>query len=315
GLIVIDEQHRFGVMQRAALRQKSFQPDVLVMTATPIPRTLSLTLYGDLDVSIIDEMPRGRKPVVTRVGFESKIKDVWDFIRKQVNAGLQAYIVFPLVEKSEKLAYKAAVEEYEKLRTTIFPDIPVGLLHGQQFGYEKSDAMQAFIKGEIKILVTTTVIEVGVDVPNASVMVIVHAERFGLAQLHQLRGRVGRGAEQSYCLLVASDHVRNWMFQKTEEQKKENYAALTRLETMKSTTDGFQIAEVDLELRGQGDFFGTRQSGIPEFAIANIVRDGEILTRARAEAFALIEDDPELKEESHAMIKKYIAEKHQTNYP
>ncbi|HZV12191.1 MAG TPA: ATP-dependent DNA helicase RecG [Candidatus Kapabacteria bacterium] len=310
GFIVIDEQHRFGVMQRAALRQKSYQPDVLVMTATPIPRTLSLTAYGDLDVSIINELPTGRKPIITRVGFESKIKDVWTFIRKQVAAGRQAYIVFPLVEKSETLDYKAAVEEYEKLRTTIFPDIPVGLLHGQQFGYEKSDAMEAFIKGEIKILVTTTVIEVGVDVPNASVMVVMHAERFGLAQLHQLRGRVGRGAEQSYCLLVASDRVQKWMFRETEEKKKEDYAALTRLNTMAATSDGFKIAEVDLELRGPGDFFGTRQSGMPEFAIANIVRDGDILTRARAEAFALTETDPELNEPNHAPVKKYFMEKY-----
>jgi ATP-dependent DNA helicase RecG len=283
---------------------------MLVMTATPIPRTLSLTAYGDLDVSIINELPTGRKPIITRVGFESKIKDVWAFIRKQVDAGRQAYVVFPLVEKSEKLDYKAAVEEYESLRTAIFPDIPVGLLHGQQFGYEKSDAMEAFIKGEVKILVTTTVIEVGVDVPNASVMVVMHAERFGLAQLHQLRGRVGRGAEQSYCLLVASDRVQKWMFRETEEKKKEDYAALTRLNTMAETSDGFKIAEVDLELRGPGDFFGTRQSGMPEFAIANIVRDGDILTRARAEAFALAETDPELKELNHAPVKKYFTEKY-----
>lgn len=299
GFIVIDEQHRFGVLQRVALRQKSVMPDVLVMSATPIPRTLSLTLYGDLDVSVIDQMPAGRKEIVTRVGYESDVDKVWEFVRKQVAQGRQVYVVFPLVEKSEKLDYKAAVEQFEDLKGTVFHDLRVGLMHGKLFGYEKDETMQAFARGEIDVLVTTTVIEVGVDVPNATVMVVVHAERFGLAQLHQLRGRVGRGAHQSYCLLVASDRVKRWMYEKSDEAREENHDALRRLETMAETTDGFRIAEVDLEIRGPGDFFGTRQSGMPEFTIANIVRDGEILSRARAEAFALIDDDPEFKQPDH----------------
>ena len=309
GFIVIDEQHRFGVMQRAALRQKSVQPDILLMTATPIPRTLSLTLYGDLEISIIDQLPAGRKPIVTRLGYESSNEEVWEFIRKQVKQGRQVYVVFPLVEKSEKLDYKAAVEQYEFLKTVVFPELRIGLMHGKLFGYEKDEAMTAFARGEIDVLVTTTVIEVGVDVANASVMVVMHAERFGLAQLHQLRGRVGRGAEQSYCLLVASDKVKRWMFEKTDEAKTENHDALTRLQTMVETTDGFKIAEVDLELRGPGDFFGTRQSGMPEFAIASIVRDGEILSRARAEAFAMINEDPELMKPENNGIKATMAER------
>lgn len=309
GFIVIDEQHRFGVMQRAALREKSVMPDVLVMTATPIPRTLSLTLYGDLDVSIIDQLPAGRKEIVTRVGYDADVEKVWEFVRKQVKQGRQVYVVFPLVEKSEKMDYKAAVEQYEHLKTEIFPDLRLGLMHGKLFGYEKDETMTAFAAGEIDILVTTTVIEVGVDVANATVMVVMHAERFGLAQLHQLRGRVGRGAHQSYCLLVASDKVQRWMFEKSDEAKTENHDALRRLETMAETTDGFKIAEVDLELRGPGDFFGTRQSGVPVFTIANILRDGEILTRARAEAFAMIEEDPGLAVPEHAAIRKVIEER------
>ncbi|HEY0765212.1 MAG TPA: ATP-dependent DNA helicase RecG [Pyrinomonadaceae bacterium] len=270
GLVVIDEQHRFGVMQRAELRARGLNPDVLVMTATPIPRSLAMTVYGDLDVSIIDELPPGRTPIETKVYGEDQRQEVKSLISREVKAGRQVYVVYPLVAESEKMDLKDATRRYEYLRDTVFPKISVGLLHGKMKPAEKEKVMSAFVAGETNILVSTTVIEVGVDVPNASVMVVEHAERFGLSQLHQLRGRVGRGAEKSYCILLTSD--------------KKTAVAEERLGIMAQTSDGFKIAEKDLELRGPGELLGTKQSGLPEFRIGNIVRDQELLEKARKEA-------------------------------
>ena len=272
GLVVIDEQHRFGVMQRAELRARGMNPDVLVMTATPIPRSLAMTVYGDLDVSIIDEMPPGRTPIVTKIYADNADdrKQVKQMLAGEVRAGRQVYVVYPLVEESEKMDLRDATRRYEYLRDQVFPKFSVGLLHGRMKPEEKEEVMRRFVKGEIQILVSTTVIEVGVDVPNASVMVIEHSERFGLSQLHQLRGRVGRGAEQSYCVLLASD--------------KQTEVARERLGIMEETNDGFKIAEKDLEIRGPGEIMGTRQAGLPEFRVANLVRDLDILQAARKEA-------------------------------
>jgi ATP-dependent DNA helicase RecG len=282
GLVVIDEQHRFGVSQRAELFEKGKNPDVLVMTATPIPRTLSLTVYGDLDVSIIDELPSGRKPVKTTWRYSNKRSDIYKFVKSKVDQGSQTYIVFPLIEESEKLDLQAATESYEKMQQGIFADNKIMLLHGRKKSEEKEAIMASFKKGETQILVSTTVIEVGVDVPNATIMLIENAERFGLTQLHQLRGRVGRGSEQSYCILIGK-------YPLTEE-------ALTRLNTMAKTTDGFRIAEVDLELRGPGEFFGTRQHGLPELKIANPLKDSSLLIQARKEAFRIAETERERNE-------------------
>ncbi len=270
GLAVIDEQHRFGVMQRAELRARGFNPDLLVMTATPIPRSLAMTVYGDLDMSVIDQMPPGRTPIETIVAGEDQRQEVKRLISREVKAGHQVYVVYPLVEESEKIDLKDATRRYEYLRDIVFPRLSVGLLHGKMKPAEKEAVMKAFVAGEIKILVSTTVIEVGVDVPNASVMIVEHAERFGLSQLHQLRGRVGRGAKKSYCVLLTSD--------------KKTAVAEERLGIMAKTTDGFVIAEKDLELRGPGELLGTRQSGLPEFRIGNIVRDRLLLERAKREA-------------------------------
>ncbi len=270
GLAVIDEQHRFGVMQRAGLRARGFNPDVLVMTATPIPRSLTMTIYGDLDVSVIDELPPGRTPIETRVVGEEQRAEVKDLISGEVRAGRQVYVVYPLVEESEKMDLKDATRRYEYLRDKVFTKFSVGLVHGKMKQGEKEDVMRRFVAGEIQILVSTTVIEVGVDVPNASLMIVEHAERFGLSQLHQLRGRVGRGAEKSYCVLLTSD--------------KQTAVAMERLGIMAQTNDGFEIAEKDLELRGPGELLGTKQSGLPEFRVANIVRDQQFLEGARKEA-------------------------------
>ena len=289
GLIVIDEQHRFGVVQRLELLRKGVHPDVLVMTATPIPRTLALTLYGDLDVSIIDELPPGRSPIITRQRTYAQVARVYAFIAQQVAEGRQAYIVCPLVEESELRETKAAVETHERLSTEVFPSLKVGLLHGRMKSAEKEEVMDAFNKGEIQILVSTTVVEVGVDVPNASVMVVEHAESFGLSQLHQLRGRVGRGAAQSYCILLTEDP---------------SATATERIKTMERTQDGFEIADVDLKLRGPGEFFGTKQSGLPEFRVANLLRDKEALELARSEANGLVESgDKETLEPLVAFIQ------------
>jgi ATP-dependent DNA helicase RecG len=270
GLAVIDEQHRFGVMQRAELRSRGFNPDVLVMTATPIPRSLAMTVYGDLDVSVIDQMPPGRTPIETTVVGEDQRQEVKRLISREVKSGHQVYVVYPLVDESEKMDLKDATRRYEYLRDVVFPRLPVGLLHGKMKPPVKETVMNAFVSGEIKILVSTTVIEVGVDVPNASVMIVEHAERFGLSQLHQLRGRVGRGAKKSYCVLLTSD--------------KKTAVAEERLGIMAKTTDGFVIAEKDLELRGPGELLGTRQSGLPEFRIGNLVRDRLLLESAKREA-------------------------------
>ncbi|MDD2585346.1 MAG: ATP-dependent DNA helicase RecG [Syntrophomonadaceae bacterium] len=266
GLVVIDEQHRFGVRQRAMLTEKGTMPDILVMTATPIPRTLALTVYGKLDLSIIDELPPGRKPVITRYIKQSARKQAYNFIHKEVRKQMQVYVVCPLVEESENQDLQAAVSLYEELRDNIFPDIKVGLLHGRMKSAEKGYIMNLFKKGIIQILVTTTVIEVGVDVPNASIMVIEHAERFGLSQLHQLRGRVGRGKQQAYCLLIGNPH--------TEE-------ALKRLQVMESTCDGFKLAQEDLLIRGPGDFWGVRQHGLHQLKVADLTRDHKIIELSR----------------------------------
>jgi ATP-dependent DNA helicase RecG len=290
GFVAIDEQHRFGVLQRKRLMDKAaktgFAPHVLVLTATPIPRTLSLTLYGDLDVSVLDELPPGRTPIETRMTTEKHLPGVWESLRREVEAGHQGYIVYPVIEES-KLELKAAMEEYERLSRDVFPKLKVGLLHGRMSSEEKDDVMQRFRRNEVQILVATTVIEVGVDVPNATVMVIEHAERFGLAQLHQLRGRIGRGAQKSHCILVAPARM-------TDDGR-------ARLETMVRTTNGFEIAETDLLIRGPGEFFGTRQSGELGFHVANPLRDRELLERARKEAFSLVED-PAQKDSLQRML-------------
>jgi len=289
GLAVVDEQHRFGVEQRARLRGKGEHPDLLVMTATPIPRTLALTLYGDLEVSVLDELPPGRRPVVTAARTESKRREIYTFLRDEIARGRQAYVVYPLVEESEALDLKAATDMARRLAEDVFPDLSVGLMHGR-LGFEEKDAiMRRFKAGEIHILVSTTVIEVGIDVANASVMLVEHAERFGLSQLHQLRGRVGRGPWKSVCILLTSGRL-------TEE-------AQQRIAAMVSTNDGFRIAEVDLELRGPGEFFGTRQSGLPEFRTADLLRDAALLEEARREAQAIIAADPELRDPAHRALR------------
>jgi len=300
GMVIVDEQHRFGVLQRFKLMKKSSEdrvgtarvatgdtpvkaeqgpaaspePDVLVMTATPIPRTLALTLYGDLDVSVIDEMPPGRTPIVTRCVSDERSPEVWEFVRKQVAAGHQTYVVYPVIEENEETELKAAMKMYKELSKRIFPDLRVAVLHGRMEPDLKEQVMRLFQKGEIDILVATTVIEVGVDVSNATVMVIEHAERFGLAQLHQLRGRIGRGAAKSYCVLMTGGKV-------SEDGER-------RLDAMVRTSDGFQIAELDLELRGPGEFFGTRQAGMPSFQVANLIRDRQLLEAAKREAAAVL---------------------------
>ncbi len=270
GLVVIDEQHRFGVLQRAALRERGFNPDVLVMTATPIPRSLAMTVYGDLDVTVIDELPPGRTPIKTVVVGEEQRGGVYKGLEREVRGGRQAYVVYPLIEESEKMDLKDATRMFEHLRDRVFPHFTIGLLHGKMKSAEKEEVMHRFVRGEVQILVATTVVEVGVDVPNASVMVIEHAERFGLSQLHQLRGRVGRGAQQSFCVLLASE--------------RQTVIAQERLGIMEETSDGFRIAEKDLEIRGPGEVMGTRQSGVPTFRVGNIVRDVLILEEARHEA-------------------------------
>jgi len=278
GLMVVDEQHRFGVVQRLQLMRKGRWPDVLVMTATPIPRTLALTMFGDLEVSTIDELPPGRRPVLTRHKRDESEEEVYDFVRGHVRAGRQVYIVYPVVDESEKQDLKSAIAMHTRLSRDVFPEFRVGLLHGRMSGEDKEETMADFQAGRIQILVATTVIEVGVDVANATVMVIEHAERFGLSQLHQLRGRVGRGAEQSYCILVTAGQL-------TDEGKH-------RIAVMRETNDGFRISETDLRLRGPGEFFGTRQSGLPAFRIADLLRDAEVIELARREARGFIENPP-----------------------
>jgi len=288
GLVIIDEQHRFGVLQRQALHKKGDSPHVLIMTATPIPRTLTMTLYGDLDTSLIKEMPPGRKPIKTHWKRTKEAARVYAAMERLLHEGRQAYVVCPLVEESEKLQVKAATQLAEHIRREVFPHFRVGLLHGQMRPDEKDEVMRAFKAHELDVLVSTTVIEVGIDVPNASLMVIQDADRFGLAQLHQLRGRVGRGQHASYCLLLADP--------KTEDGQ-------ARLNVMVETADGFRIAEEDLKLRGPGEFFGTRQSGLPEFFIGDLLHDVEIMDETRRAAFALVEKDPNLLRPEHRALK------------
>jgi ATP-dependent DNA helicase RecG len=322
GLVIVDEQHRFGVMQRLRLMKKSdddAEPDVLVMTATPIPRTLALTLYGDLDLSVLDEMPPGRVPIVTRRVTDERAGDVWGFVGKQVAAGRQAYVVYPVIEGSDSdqpeldfagadkkgSPLKAAEQMFRKLQKEIFPELRVGLLHGRLDSEEKERVMRRFAAGEIDVLVSTTVIEVGVDVANATVMVIEHADRFGLAQLHQLRGRIGRGAAKSYCVLMTSERGGGKI---TEEAEK-------RLETMVRTSNGFEIAEKDLELRGPGEFFGTRQAGMPSLRVANVLRDRELLELAKREAAAaLAEESTEISREELGRTLRYLKNHWQRRY-
>jgi ATP-dependent DNA helicase RecG len=320
GLVIVDEQHRFGVLQRFRLMKKSGEdlmrddkksacangnanetpePDVLVMTATPIPRTLALTLYGDLDVSVLDEMPPGRTPIVTRRVSDEKSAEVWEFVRKQVAAKHQAYIVYPVIEENEESELKAAIKMYKELSDKIFPELKVGLLHGRLDSTLKEQVMKLFQNGGFDILVATTVIEVGVDVANATVMVIEHAERFGLAQLHQLRGRIGRGAAKSFCILMTGGKV-------SEDGER-------RLDALVRTTDGFQLAELDLELRGPGEFFGTRQAGMPDFRVASLTRDRDLLTAARREAVAVL-DDPKISLEEITRAKLYMRTRWQKTY-
>lgn len=291
GLAVIDEQHRFGVLQRQALQKKGEQPHVLVMTATPIPRTLTLTVYGDLDTSIINELPPGRKPIKTHWKQTEQAAEVYSAMQRLILQGRQAYIVCPLVEESEKLQVKAATRLAEHIQQDVFPQFRVGLLHGQMRPEEKEEVMRRFKAQELDILVATTVIEVGIDVPNASVIVIEDADRFGLAQLHQLRGRVGRGEHASYCILMASPRTEDGM---------------TRMSVMVETQDGFRIAEEDLKLRGPGEIFGTRQSGLPEFYIGDIVRDVQIMDEARRTAFELVENDPNLSLPKHRLLHREL---------
>ena len=311
GLVVVDEQHRFGVLQRFKLMKKSGEdrseaaelgePDVLVMTATPIPRTLALTLYGDLDISVLDEMPPGRTPIVTRRVSDERSAEVWDFVRKQVAAGHQTYVVYPVIEENEETELKAALKMYKELSTKVFPDLRVGVLHGRMAPDLKEQAMRLFQKGELQILVSTTVIEVGVDVANANVMVIEHAERFGFAQLHQLRGRIGRGPAKSYCILMTGGKV-------SEDGDR-------RLDAMVRTTDGFQIAELDLELRGPGEFFGTRQAGLPSFQVASLIRDRDLLEIAKREAAAVLSGpNSEVSEEEIDRALRHMRSRWQRSY-
>jgi ATP-dependent DNA helicase RecG len=307
GFVTIDEQHRFGVLQRALLRGKGTNPDVLVMTATPIPRTLSLTLFGDLDVSVIAELPEGRRPVRTIVKTDTELEDVAGFVKREVAAGHQAYFVYPLIEESEKLDLKAATVYFHHLQRDVFPGLRLGLMHGRLRTDEREEIMTRFLHREIDILVATTVIEVGIDVPNATVMVIENAERFGLSQLHQLRGRVGRGGDQSSCILmtkrwIATRAARGARAIGKESLLEQQHLAEQRLAAMVETNDGFRIAEIDLKLRGPGDFFGTRQSGMPEFKAADILTDTALLNDARTDAFAIVERDPQFNEPEHLML-------------
>lgn len=313
GLVIVDEQHRFGVLQRFRLMKKSGddlpkaakdenqspEPDVLVMTATPIPRTLALTLYGDLDVSVLDEMPPGRTPIVTRRVSDERSPEVWEFVRKQVAAKHQVYVVYPVIEENEESELKAAIKMYKELSDRVFPELRVGLLHGRLDSALKEQVMRLFQNGGFDILVATTVIEVGVDVSNATVMVIEHAERFGLAQLHQLRGRIGRGAAKSYCILMTGGKI-------SEDGER-------RLDALVRTTDGFQLAELDLELRGPGEFFGTRQAGMPDFRVASLTRDRDLLEAARREAIATL-DDKEVSAEEISRAQVHMRTRWQKSY-
>ncbi len=315
GLCIVDEQHRFGVIQRGLFRQKAqigsnvnqFTPDVLVMTATPIPRTLALTLYGDLEISVIDELPEGRVGIITKCRSEKSLPQIFAFIEKEIQAGRQAYIIYPLIEESEELNLKAATTRLKELQSDVFPELRLALLHGQMKSEEREITMRAFYNREIDILVATTVIEVGIDVPNATIMLIEHAERFGLAQLHQLRGRVGRGGHKSYCILITYPPISNLVNSESYNGEFEDQTlskAVARLKALVDSCDGFKIAEVDLEIRGPGEFFGTRQHGLPELKLAHLIYDIKWLELARQEAFSLLETDPQLSNHEYIFLRK-----------
>ncbi len=308
GLAVIDEQHRFGVLQRKILIDKGYKPDVLVLTATPIPRTLAMTVYGDLDVSVIDQLPPGRKPVRTFLYQDAQRRRAYQILKDELRAGRQGYVVYPLVEESEKVDLQAAMQGAEHLMAGELAEFRIGLLHGRMKSDDKERVMSAFKKGEIQVLVSTTVVEVGVDVPNATVMMIEHAERFGLAQLHQLRGRVGRSAHQSYCLLMASPWV-GMKGMKLKSADESGSLAKERLEALVRSNDGFVIAEEDLRIRGPGEFFGFRQWGVPEFRVANLVRDVDLLQQARQEAFSLLKIDSRLQAPMHRALREAMRRK------
>ncbi|MCL0060876.1 hypothetical protein M1N88_03245 [Dehalococcoidia bacterium] len=291
GLVVVDEQHRFGVMQRAELRQKGTSPHMLVMSATPIPRTLALTLYGDLDISLIDELPPGRREIKTRWLSPQRRQDGYEFVRKQIARARQAFIICPLIEESENIEARAATAEYERLSQEVFPDLRLGLLHGRMSTSQKEEVMQRFRAGEIDILVSTSVVEVGIDVPNATVMLVEGAERFGLAQLHQFRGRVWRSSYESYCLLLSENP---------------SVEGAERLKLMEEIHNGFRLAEEDLRLRGPGEFFGTRQSGLPDLKMAQL-SDVGLLEMARSEAIRLFESDPQLERPEHKALSCAVA--------
>ncbi|MFH1853290.1 MAG: ATP-dependent DNA helicase RecG, partial [Candidatus Neomarinimicrobiota bacterium] len=296
GLVIVDEQHRFGVLQRGDLTAKGLNPHLLAMTATPIPRTLAITYHGDMDLSIIDEMPKDRIPVTTRVVEPERLPKVYDFISEEVGRGRQCMVVYPLVEETEKSDLAAATEAFEELSRTVFPNLIVGLIHGRLKKEEKDAVMDAFERNEIQVIVSTTVIEVGIDVPNATVMLIEHAERFGLTQLHQLRGRVGRGSDKSYCILVRRNTTDN---------------SCRRLAIMERTGDGFEISDEDLKMRGPGEFYGARQSGFVKYKIADMVTDGPLIREARQAAFGLVAEDPHLRRPENAEIRRRFLKDYQ----
>ncbi|NPV11784.1 MAG: ATP-dependent DNA helicase RecG [Ignavibacteria bacterium] len=310
GYVIIDEQHRFGVVQRAKLKMKGRNPHLLVMTATPIPRTLALTIYSDLDVSIIKTMPKNRKPIKTHVITPDKKPSLYDFIRKEIAKGNQAYIIYPLIEESEKIDLEDVISNFQKLKNEIFKEFNVGMIHGKLPSEEKEDIMNRFNAGEIQILVATSVIEVGIDNPNATIMVIEEAQRFGLSQLHQLRGRVGRSDKQSYCILISEIEVDDVRTKTLFDLNNQTSIARERLKAMKKYSDGFKIAEIDFKLRGPGDIFGTKQSGIPEFKFVDIFSDQELIERVRDFTFSLIEEDPDLAKPEHLIIKEVIKKKY-----
>lgn len=319
GLVIIDEQHRFGVVQRSKLIRKGSQPDVLIMTATPIPRTLSMTVYGDLDVSIIDQMPLNRKPIKTYLRGESKLNDVYKFIIDKSKIGYQTFLVYPLIEESEKVELKAAETYYNDLKENHLKELKVGLIHGRMSWQQKEQVMFDFAEKKYDVLVSTTVIEVGIDIPDANIIIINDAFRFGLSQLHQLRGRIGRGDKQGYCILITKDEYAvktnnfNFDFDYLSEEQIEKNKSIIRLNAMIKYNSGFELSEIDMKLRGPGDIFGTKQSGLPELKYADIVNDYDLLVEARELAFKIISDDPSLSKENNSIIKKILKENFSQN--
>jgi ATP-dependent DNA helicase RecG len=319
GLVVIDEQHRFGVRQRAKLQSKGKTPEVLVMSATPIPRTISMTIYGDLDVSVIDEMPKNRKPIKTVLRGENKLPEIFKFILDKQKAGYQTFIVYPLVEESDKLELKAAETFYEELKKTYLKNLKLGLIHGRMSWQEKEEKMLLFLKKEFDVLVSTTVIEVGIDIPDANIILINDAHRFGLSQLHQLRGRVGRSDKQAYCILVTKDEIVQYNIQQRldldylSSAMIEKYKSAIRLQTMVKTNNGFEIAETDLKLRGPGDIFSTKQSGFPDLKHADLIHDADLISLTKNIAFDLINKDPSLDSPSNSVVRKNLIKHYSDN--